>query len=87
MDETQKRVIVIVVAVVAILAAGYSAFKFATADQLQPGVKHKSPPVSLKKLEMDRQKAEEEAAKSGATAPSAPDKDLSGAVGGHLGKD
>lgn len=56
MSENQKRVVLIVVVIAALVAAGFSAFRFMGADQPVPsGVKNDLPPGAKtgKQLEME----------------------------------
>ncbi|HWD40127.1 MAG TPA: hypothetical protein VG944_14855 [Fimbriimonas sp.] len=89
MNEQAKKILLIVVVVVALGAAVWGAKGFFGGDQLRTGVVHPSPPVSLKQLEIQKQEKDRAAAASGQTPPAqSGDRDLSGAgpLGGAGGK-
>jgi hypothetical protein len=64
-NEQAKRVVVIAIAIVAVAIAGYSAYHFTTADQLQKGVTMPSPSKSMAQMERERM-AQEDAKVNGA---------------------
>ncbi|HEY0868332.1 MAG TPA: hypothetical protein VGE01_13185 [Fimbriimonas sp.] len=68
MDESVKKALLSIVAVLAVAVAGFSAYRFMTADKLQAGVQHRSPPKSLKQIEMERMAKEDAALRAGASA-------------------
>ncbi len=82
MEDSQKRLILIVIVVVAVIAAGFSVYRTLSADQLQTGVVHQSPAKSMKQMEMERQAKEDAAIKAGgmpAGGKELMERDVSGA--------
>jgi len=86
MDDAQKRLILVIVVIIAVVAAGFSVYKTVTANQLQTGVVHQGPAKSLKQAEMERQAKEDAAIKAGGTptggGKEAMERDASGAPPG-----
>jgi len=76
MNETTKRVVLVIIAIAAVAAAGFSAFKSMTSDQpVSSGVSNAAPPGSKtgKQLEMEGMKK--------AAGGGKEERDLSGALG------
>lgn len=88
MEDSQKRLILIVVVAVALVAAVYSVYRTISANQLQTGVVHQSPAKSMKQMEMERQAKEDAAVKAGgmpAGGKESMERDVSGAPPGAGG--
>ena len=89
MDDSQKRLILIVVVIVAVFAAGFSVYRTLSANQLQTGVVHQGPAKSMKQMEMERQAKEDAAAKSGGMpvgGKESMERDVSGAPANPSGQ-
>lgn len=56
MSEETKKLLLIAVALVAVIAVGYQAFRMTAGETLQPGVQHNYTGPSLKQMEIDSMK-------------------------------
>ncbi len=82
MNEGTKKALLIVVAVVAVALAGWSAFNALSGDRTVPGVNNDLPPGSKtgKQLEMEAMQRGQQA---GAQGGRGEEVDLGGAIGGR----
>ncbi len=84
MNDTVKKVAVIVVTIAAICVAGFYAYKMFAPPAMEQGVVHPSPAKSMAQMEKEREQREDAAAAKGAGSSASAERenvDLSGGPG------